>query len=386
VSDTPSFDLAALDNWHGVRPGMPRSEVLAAMQERGIEATPYGDDNITANAGEWEMEFYFATDGSERLRQLSIEGDAVLWSGKPLMGVRVDDAWRTFGSPASGVWEANDAIGEPFPEMDEEPAEPVSDEELLEEGTIWLPECGVGLVICDGEVIGVAWRAAQDLPKRFAGPLTEAQRQLSKRPDLESHLRAKRMERYKLNERKAPFSKLRGALTVAAIVALALIGREGFHEMKLWNQAPTLTAKLVAIERTPMKQFREYVPPALRWMFPVQRPVEVETYRVEFLDPREERQEVVLERGELYVPPQQIGDEVPVAYVDGNPPRVKGLSRARDSAFVDYMPWAIAVGAVYLLAQIFLSVLPALLRLVPRLTRRLAPTGVVKVHDRPELR
>jgi len=94
----------------------------------------------------------------------------------------------------------------------------------------------------------------------------------------------------------------------------------------------------------------------------------------------------VLERGELYVPPEKAGDEVPIVHVAGDPPRTKGLSRARDSAFLDYVPWAIAIGALWLLVQFALGLVPAVLRIVPRLAKRFAPSGVVKDSDRPELR
>ena len=366
---------------------MARAQVLAALQQHGVEAEAYGADNLTATQDEWEIEFYFATDGTERLRQLSVEGEAVFWNGQQMIGTRVDDTLRLVEAAGSAMWEANDVTGDPFPEPDAAPAKPVSDEELLEEGTIWLPERGLGLVICEGEVIAVAWRAPQDMPARFAGPVTEAQRQLSLRSDLESHLRTERMERHKVEEKKDPLSPLRTIVSLATIVALGLVAKKGFEEMRLWSQAPTLTAKFVAIEQAPLKQFRDFLPPALRWVIPRGKPVIADAYRVEFTAPREESpQQAVLERGELYVPPQQPGDEVPVAYLDGNPPRVKGLARARDSAFVDYVPWAIAIGAIWLVVQFALNLLPGLLRLVPGLIQRLVPSSVEKDPDRPELR
>lgn len=176
-------------------------------------------------------------------------------------------------------------------------------------------------------------------------------------------------------------------MTIATVAALAWVGKLGFDESLVWNQAETLQAKFIAEEQVPMKQFRDYLPPALRWMVPPSRPVIVEGYRVEYFAPETEAiGQVVLERGELYVPPQNPGDEVPVAYVAGDPPRVKGLSRARDSAFVEYVPWAIAIGALWLLIHFALSFLPRVVRVAPRLIQRLAPSGVEKDPDRPELR
>ncbi len=364
---------------------MARAEVIESLQRLGTEIEEYADDNAMAVVNDQELEFWFAKDGAARLRQIAVDGDGICWTGKPLLGERLDAALRAI-TPTAAVWEAYDATDEPFPDPEQGAALPRTDEDLLEESTVWLPERGLGLVICEGEVNGVVWRATQDLPSQFVGPVTEAQRQLSMRSDLAEYLREKRTERYKLEERKDPLRWPRKVLTLLAIVALLLVGKKGIEEMQVWNQAPTLQAKLVAVEQVPMKQFRDYLPPALRWVVPKSRTVIVEGYRVAFTLPDGEPQEVVLERGELYVAPQKPGEEVPVVYVAGDPPRVKGLSRARDSAFVDYIPWAITIGAVYLLAQFVLSLLPALFRRLPNLVGRLAPTGVVKDPNRPELR
>ena len=387
MPDDTLLDLAKLDAWCGMRPGMSRAQVLEALKARGVEAEEYGTDDLTAITDEWEMEFFFAKDGSERLRQLSIDGGEILWGGQPLLGIRLDDAWRLLGSPVTAVWQPGDATDTPFPEPPAAPVPPPTDEQLLEEGTVWLPERGLGLAIYAGEVIAVAWRATQDLPTQYAGPVTPAQRELSKRPDLESYLQEKRSERFKITVKKDPLSPMRTLVTLATIVALGLVGKKGFEEMKLWNQAPTLTARFVAVERVPMKQFRDFLPPALSWIFPRTKTVIVEAYRVEFTPPLEELpRQAVLERGELYVPPEKPGDEVPIVYLAGDPPRTKGLSRARDSAFIDYVPWAIAIGALWLIAQFAIGLLPAVFRVVPRLAKRLAPSGVFKDLDRPELR
>lgn len=387
VTNDPSLDLAKLDSWCGVRPGMTRNEVQEIMRRRGIEVQEYGADSLTAVADDWEISFDFTTDGRERLRQMTVDGDAILWEGQPLIGLQLDDAWRLLGSPTNAVWQAADDQENTSAATDRDPATVLTDEELLDEGTMWLPERGLGLFIHQGEVLDVAWRAPQDLPARFDGPVTEAQRQLSKRPDLERHLDDWRSEQSKVEEKKDPLSLFRKSVTIIAIAALIMVGKKGFDEMRLWGDAPNLQAKFIAVENVPMKQFRDFLPPALRWLFPRGKPVMVEAYRVEFTTPEEVRpQQVVLDRGELYVPPENPGDEVPVAYVAGNPPRIKGLSRARDSAFVDYMPWAIAISLLWLAVHYLIGLLPAMFRIVPRLMKRMASSGVIQDPDRPELR
>jgi hypothetical protein len=63
------------------------------------------------------------------------------------------------------MWEEGDGIDDPFPVPEEDPGPPPTDEELLTEGTLWLPERGLGLEIATARVMGAVWRDTRDLPK-----------------------------------------------------------------------------------------------------------------------------------------------------------------------------------------------------------------------------
>jgi hypothetical protein len=106
-------------------------------------------------------------------------------------------------------------------------------------------------------------------------------------------------------------------------------------------------------------------------------------YHIEYLDPTGRPQKVTLEAAEFYVPPREPGEKVQIAYLAEDPPRVKGPSRARDAAFVEYMPWAMAVGIFYVIVQATLGFLPWLFKL---LLKVIVPKGNTVVIDRPELR
>ena len=385
MPDPTPFDLAQSDAWFGFRPGMTRAEVLAAVAQRAVEKDGDDGQDFTVTVDEVELEFWFATDGSERLRQLSADAAEIFWHGKPLIEECVDEALRAMEPHGPALWVAYDIVAFPFPAPQPPtptPPAPPTDEELLERGTVWLPEHGLGLAIYEGKVSGVAWRGAQDFPAQFAGPVTAAQRELSRRPDLDEYLREKRIVQNRVERRRGPLDYVRGALTVAALVAVAMIARRGFHDTQMWAQAPVLTGKLVAFEHGPKKEFREYLPPPLPRLIPAGRPVETDLYRVEFHDPAGARREALLEPSEFYVPPREVGEEVQVIFADGEPPRVHGPSRARDAAFVDYVPWAICVGVLWLAGHIFLSLLPLLWPLL----RKLMPQATVSDPDRPELR
>jgi hypothetical protein len=387
MPDDPTFDLAKLDSCLGVRPGMTRAEVDEALKRQGLEAEEDDPHTLYVAENEWEVNLHFATDGTQRLRQMSMDYGDLLWNGQKLNGLRVDDAWRLMGSPGNAVWEKGDRIGDPFPDAQTDTALPPTDEELLNEGTLWLPERNLGLVIGDGEVLGAAWRDSRDLPKHFAGPLTQAQRDLSKKPNLDDYLFQKRTAKSRAEEKKNPARWLQKAVAIAAIAALALVGKKAFEEKRLWSGSPTLQAKFVTVERVTMRQFRDNLPPALSWMFPQPKAVMIEAYRVEFVPPGQETpQQAVLERGELYVPPEKPGDQVPIVHVAGPPPRTLGLRRAQDIAFIEYMPWAIAIGGLWLVLNIALGLLPAIWRAAGGLAKRAASSDVIKDPNRPELR
>jgi len=362
-----AIDLAHAENWFGFRPGMMRAQVLAGLEKLGVEETEYDEEYVTAGIGEQEIEFWFEKVGEGRMRQVSLDGSATLWNGRPLIGARVDDALSAL-SPwqRAPMWQAVDVIGDPFPPAERIPAGPLTDEQLLEQGTIWLPDRSLGLVVGNGLLIAVAWREARDLPAQFAGPVTDAQRQLSKRPDLESYLREKHASGFRAATPKDPLAPLHTALVLICIAMLALIGKKGFQEMQLWSQAPVLSGKFVSLEEVPRKKFLDLAPEALRRWMPEDPRRNRELYRVTYLDPSGRRQVASLEHGEFYAPPREPGEEVQVAYVEGDPPRVKGLSRARDSAFLECLPLAIGVGVLYFVAWGVIYFLPGLLRLVAR--------------------
>jgi len=384
MPDQPPLDIANLDNWFGFRLGMTRAQVSEKLRQLGIEEKTYGDDQLSAEVSGQYLSFWFELDGAQRLRQLATDG-TIVWNGRPLDGL-LDEALRSlepFGQ--TPMWEANDATDEPFPEPGDVPAGPLTDEELLEEGTVWLPDRGLGLVIWRGGVMDVAWREARDLPARFAGPVTEAQRQLSMRPDLDDYLRSKIKPSASTTTAtaKTPGSYLNTVLAWVCIGLLAAIAREGFKEMQLWNTAPTLTGNFLSMEEVPRKKYLDLGPESVRRHMPDDPTQRREMYHIAYSDPTGRPQTVTLEAAEFYVPPREAGEKVDVVYVDGDPPRVKGPSRARNAAFVEYMPWAMAVGVLYIVGMFAIDVLPRLFRFA---AKALVSRSTNVDLDRPELR
>lgn len=377
------LDIAHLDHWLGFRPGMTRSEVEERLRQAGEDPRVHDDDNFSADVQDIYLEFWFETSGEKRLRQISTDSD-IFWNGKPVTNVPLDDALRAFDlSERPPMWDTNDATDIPFPEPSTALARSASDESLLEEGTVWLPSHGLGLVIWRGEVMDLAWRGLRDLPAQFAGPVTDAQRQLSKRADLDEYLRSKNPATAPDVPVKGPVRVLQSLLIWICIGLLAFIARLGFQENRRWNAAPTLEGQFVSKEDVPRKKYFDLGPEAIRRYLPDDPRRYREMYHIEYLDPTGRAQQVALEAAEFYVPPREVGEKVQIAYLAGDPPRVKGLSRARDAAFIEYLPWAMLVGLFYVVAQFALGVVPRTWRSVVEI---LFASNNRRDTDRPELR
>jgi hypothetical protein len=385
MSDSP-FDLATARDWFGFKPGMTREQAEEHMDQSNLEMIENRDDYFSVAVDDVELEFWFETTGKQRMRQLSVCGDEVLWNGKALTGVRIADALSAMEPlDAAPMWDLNDATNIPFPTGDVTPPGPISGERLLEEATIWLPERGIGLVVCEASIMDVVWREKRDLPKNFVGPVTEDHRQLSKRSDLEAYLHEHRLARLKAAAaaKRDPLAPLQTLWTILCLGLLAWVGYLGFQEMQRWATARALTGKFISVEQVPRKKFFDVGPERLRRLMPDDPVRKREFYHIEYLDPAGRSRTAMLEGAEFYVPPRQEGEDVQIAFVDGDPPQVKGPSRASDAAFLKCMPWAMAVGVIYIIGQGLIRLLPVLGRFA---AKSVSSKGMVVDPDRPELR
>jgi hypothetical protein len=186
-----------------------------------------------------------------------------------------------------------------------------------------------------------------------------------------------------MREPKKRGGPLGTVLAWVCIAALVVIARKGFKEMQRWHSAPTLEGRFVSVEEVPRKKFLDLAPESVRQYMPDDPVRQREMFHIEYSDPTGRKQVAMLEAAEFYVPPREAGEKVPIAYVDGDPPRVKGLSRANDAAFLEYVPWAIAVGVFYVVMQFVLGLVPRTWSTVVEL---LLSSGTKRDSDRPELR
>jgi hypothetical protein len=347
-----SIDLSSAETWNSLRPGMMRSEVVRALEAAGAEISEDDTDPewMLAMWDEGGFELFFAGEGEQPLRQIILDDEESLWGGQEIIGEPLHKALAVIGDAASGAgWRPECAADERFADLNPSTAGPFADESLLDEGTLWLPRRNLGLVMCSGMVNVVIWRRPEDFPRQLVGSVTEAQKQITARPDCEEYLRKRVSE---ISSAQTVSEKNSGAqnwLILAFLLVLALLGWQAFLEHERWQTAGRVLGKVTGIVETPGK-------------------LTSKAFRVSFPDRQGVQHTVDLEPGEFYVAPTAVGEEVELAFVEGNPPRVMGLSRVRDAAFLRYVPWFIAAAAGY-------TILAIALRFVER--QRRAQEGVV---------
>jgi hypothetical protein len=328
---THTFDLSTGEPWHGVRPGMSRAEATLALQAQGAEVCYEEEepDWMLADGKEWSLEMHLAEGGEQRIRQLSLDNWNFNWRGQAIANQPLHDVLAMLGDAArDAMWRPEDAVISPFKDLEPLGPDKIDDESLLDDGTLWLRQLGIGLVMCSGKVNEVAWRPREDVPTQFAGPVTDSQKQLSADPDAEKKIREHSIASLPPVPPTPP-NPFQRIVTVLHILTFIAIGYLAFLDSKAWHQASEITGKLVGYEKASRKPWIDF-------------------YQIEYQDAAGRTQLARLRSGEFYTPPKEIGDTTQIFYVDGNPPRVKGPAHARDAAFIDYTPWFIAAGASYL--------------------------------------
>ncbi|CAN5743507.1 hypothetical protein BH11VER1_BH11VER1_40650 [soil metagenome] len=327
-SSDPIRELAKLESWQGLRPGMTHQEVMVILKEAGVEVSAQDKYETWLMVDDWEMEFEFETDGQQRLRQISCDHEALTWRGKTIIGVPLHLALRAMEDISSkAAWSARNALNELQSESEQPGEETVTDDMLLSEGSLWFPDRCLALVMCGGLVNEIAWRRAEDMPKSFAGSVTAEQLTLSARVDLSTYLRETHRARMsKLHRQNSGWSPLQWMIAAFTVCVMGLIGRQAWQETQRWQQPLEVSGRLLGIETDP-------------------GPQQTKTYLIEFQDTQGGRQIGSLKANDFYVAPREVGEEVPLFYVADNPREVRGAAHARDAAFLRYMPWVI--GALF---------------------------------------
>ena len=305
--------------------GSERNLVLRQLQDAGIDVD-LDEDEPELYVEDMDTELIFTTETPPRLREIVVEDERARFGPLPVLGERVHKLADLLQVPAEDtLWRIEPEDGRPIPESGPASMSP-SDEQLLDEGTLWFTTLGIGLGMVRGEVTTLRIRKPEGSPKRGNGPLTEAQRALSQRADLPTYLLRP------LRGEKRPGGCLQSLATLALIAALGWLVWNALLYQQRWNNAPVVEGVVTDVQPPPPEPFPN-------------------DFTIAYQDEAGNPHQVVLHVADVYAT-RNVGDKVEIRYLPGAPDQPLGPARYRDAAFLKFVPWGVGILAAYCVLQI----------------------------------
>jgi hypothetical protein len=316
-----------------IRLGDTRQEVVRKLREAGIDVDDEEKDRWFY-VGEMDTELLFKTTSPQVLLEIAVEDERLRLGPLPVIGERLHKVVELLKVPdAETVWRADAGDDDEGPTDGSRPL--VTDEILLDGGTLWIPSLGLGLGMVRGEICTVCLRQPGESPRRGDGPLTASQRELSARKDLPTYLIRPRGGA----QQASWFQTL---LTFALFGAIGLLVWQAIDYQRRWNEAPVVPGDVLDVQPPPPDPF----------------PTE---YTIAYRDQAGTAHQVVLKRADVYLAPK-VGENVEIRFLPESPAAPLGPARYRDIAVEKYVPLVIGIIAIYLVILIIVPVAQWLLR------------------------
>ncbi len=308
---------------------LDRDSILERLTAADIVVHAPDDEPNSIELEDGDLALTLTDEEPHRLIQILVSDDRAVVNGKPVIDRRLIEVLDEWGiSTEDTLWRHDPSHNDdPRGAMDA-PTQPVSERQLLINGTLWVRSYGIGLELFRGEVEQLFVRLPEHVPARGLGPLTEPQRDLLSQPDLSAALEPP----------KPPRSSLVGAmqtlLTIACVVTVGVIAWQGTQFQQRWNNAIPVDGTVVAVNP----------PPPAFW------PDEL---TVEYTDGAGKTHQVVWNPADVYTT-NAVGQTVKVHYLPEAPDKPLGPARVRDAAFLVYVPYGIGAVAIYLMLTVML--------------------------------
>ena len=302
--------------------GIPRDEVLQLLEERRLDFDPLSDSSAVYVLA-MDTKLYFLPESPHCLSLIEVSNEQARFGTLKIMWQYAHDIFASIPS-ASTLWFADLSQINPTVPSSTSFRE-ATDQQLLNNGTLWMKDLGVGFQLRQGRVTSLYLCDPALLPQSADGEFTGTQRHLSEELQIQS---------YRTPSVKTPpverFVKV--SLLLSTVFVVALFGRLAWEEKKRWDNAIEVQAEVVEVWPPPPE------------VFPTK-------FRLSYLDQHGKLHDVELSDSDLYGTPQA-GDKVPLRFLPDSPQTVLGPIAFRDVGFDQFVPYFLWTIGLYLVLHI----------------------------------
>lgn len=302
--------------------GTPRHELFQILRERNFEAEDADLEESEFYVVEMDTTLYFGVEHPYPLELIEVNDDRARFGTLKVLG---DYPHNVFASiPSTGtLWfedlsQITGVLDTPTHKKT------VTDESLLDSGTLWMIDLGFGFRLNRGKIASLFLCDPSKLPEAGDGEFTGAQRHLSERMQIAS-FRAPVTKSHPLE------TAVKITLLLAAILVTAFFGKQAWEEQKRWDNAPEVEADVVAVSPPPPEPFPS-------------------KFQLAYQDESGTKHELELERNDVYGVPR-VGEKVTLRYLRESPETVKGPAKVHDIGFERFIPYLLGTLAVYLVTH-----------------------------------
>ena len=301
--------------WANIQLGATLQEVRAALATNG-HAYDLSDDGYSIDIHVPETTFYFDDSNPKKLVQFVFYNKDHRVDDQPVIGLPLDEAMLPFHVKSfhDTLWSLV-SIEEEYPKgiplHDSKRITKYTAEKKLQHATLWLNNKGVGLVMLFGIVHAMAIRRAGEEPKVGCGQLDATTMALASQVMPKVDMKeAPSSKNYKSKPQRKRSWILRSALTLLAVIFLAIPGWIVYRDLTAWQKSIAVTGKVV--ETKPAGPFPEEI-------------------MVQYSIPN--AGEHIVSIPSTYTSAWEIEAEVELLYLPNRPDRAMSRLQARDEGF-----------------------------------------------------
>jgi hypothetical protein len=299
--------------------GTPRHELFQILRERNFEAEDADLEESEFYVVEMATTLYFGIEHPYPLELIEVDDDRARFGTLKVLGDYPHNIFASIPSTGTAWFEDLSQISHGF--ITPTPKKTVTDESLLDSGTLWMTDLGFGFRLTRGIITTLFLCDPSKLPEAGDGEFTGAQRHLSERMQIAS-FRSSAAKSHPLE------TTVKIALFLTAILVAAFFGKQAWEEQNRWDNAIEVEADVVAVSPPPPEPLPD-------------------KFQLTYQDKSGTKHELELDRNDVYGVPR-VGEKVTLRYLPESPETVKGPTKVHDIGFERFVPYLLSTLAVYM--------------------------------------